>query len=573
MRPGKKSPESLRSPLQGRVLSSGGPKAWREGFGFAFFLLSLLVLLRYIWGPSAAFIHSDSTDTILWAQASLQAGRSLDPAFHYAGLLPFGANLWYIPMLAAAGLSVKVQLWGLTIFLLLFAASIYFFFRALPLSRGQAAAASAVSLLFFSGSDKLREIFWGHVIYYSLGLFFLALGLGLIFRIRQKEAKQCIPCYLLLSLLCVGAGTDGVQMAAVFFLPLAAGLVLELLLSEDRAEFLRLRDKNVVLLISLTGGTAIGFIVLSVMRRGGVRAGYADAYSSWSNSAEWTEHFLKIIPDFFNLTGASVHNEYIHMVSPRSFGLMLLIFSALLILFLPLAGLFFYRKIRNQNTKLLLLVHTVNAGIILFLYIFGKLGAANWRLIPLLGSGLWAAIALCFELLRTPSARELRGDAARRLKPRERPAFRAGFLLLLVLGLTALVNVFHVLTIRPEDAPNYEQRQTDLAFMEEHDLNYGFATFWNANVYTLLSDEEVRVRDITADEKGIKMRPYQNRDSWFEKQDGIAHYFLLLTDKEFGELRQSPEWPELEAILLSEARAGRHNFLIFDEALLPHLQS
>ncbi len=57
-------------------------------------------------------------------------------------------------------------------------------------------ASIALILLTVSSSDKLREIFWGHIIYYSLGMLFLFAGLALAFltlRSLDGMAEDNIP--------------------------------------------------------------------------------------------------------------------------------------------------------------------------------------------------------------------------------------------------------------------------------------------------------------------------------------------------------------------------------------------
>lgn len=536
-----------------------------EILGFGLLILALGTILYYIWGPSAAFIHSDSTDTIIWARSSLEAGRMFDPDFSYAALLPFGANLWYMPLLAAGGYTLKVQLWGLTVFLLLFAGAIYFMFRGLPWTRGGSAAAAGLSLLLFSGSEKLREIFWGHVIYYSLGLLFLALGLGLLFRIRGRADKRLL-FLILLGLLAAGAMTDGVQIAAVWLLPLLGGLFFELLASDGFEEWDLLWRRNAAHMLFLILCSIPGALLLLIMRRGGIQAGYAEAYSQWSKSADWAEHFRKIVPDFLNLAGAELRDGSVHMVSIRSIALMLLIVFSLIILFYPWISLFRWRRIKSENTRLLLLVHAVNSFLILFLYVFGKLAAANWRLIPLMGTGLWTSLALLGD--EVCEAYRKKSGRGRLLWAKPGPRFAALALALLLMA--SAVPWYRMVSLKPDHIKDFSREQ-NIAFMEKENLEYGFGTFWNANVYELLTDGRIKIRDINVNENGVSRRIYQNKASWFEPQDGIDTYFLLLSDGEYQKLLESREWPSLEPLMQREETIGNFHFLIFGSELLAHL--
>ena len=141
-----------------------------------FMLAALAVVIYFIIGPMEGYIHSDFTDTIYWANASLESGKVFDPEFRYAGLLPFSANLWFIPLIARFGVSMTAQVVGMVIFALVFAASLYFMCRSLEWSRSRSALTVGITALILSLSEKLREIMWGHVIYYSLILVLLFVG-------------------------------------------------------------------------------------------------------------------------------------------------------------------------------------------------------------------------------------------------------------------------------------------------------------------------------------------------------------------------------------------------------------
>lgn len=157
--------------------------------GWLVLFFALAVVSYYILGPSRGFLTADCTDTIVWAQASLDAGRVFNPDFSYAALLPFGAGIWYVPLIWLFGYNLAVQLAGLLIFLALLTAALLFFFHEAGLSFPRTCGLTAATLLLLSASDKLREIFWGHVIYYSLSLLLLLVGAALLLRLEKLAAR------------------------------------------------------------------------------------------------------------------------------------------------------------------------------------------------------------------------------------------------------------------------------------------------------------------------------------------------------------------------------------------------
>jgi hypothetical protein len=104
------------------------------------------------------------------------------------------------------------------------------------------------------------------------------------------------------------------------------------------------------------------------------------------------------------------------------------------------------------------------------------------------------------------------------------------------------------------------------AFLEEHQLEYGFADFWHAQAITVLSDNEVRTRCIEITTDGIKTRTYQNDRKWFDDQPGVDRYFLLLTKSEYGGITLLPKWTTLEPLVdeVLEAETG-HIVVVFRE--------
>lgn len=98
-------------------------------------LLAAAAVGYYILFPGWGYFHSDCTDTILWAQASYDAGALFNPDFEYACLLPFGGQLLMLPFIGLFGVSTTTHAIGMLLFLLLFTASLLLLGRALKWTR------------------------------------------------------------------------------------------------------------------------------------------------------------------------------------------------------------------------------------------------------------------------------------------------------------------------------------------------------------------------------------------------------------------------------------------------------
>ena len=80
---------------------------------FILFVVTVIASLYYIIILSKSEFHSDCTDTIMWANASYEAGSIYDPNFKYACFLPFGTNILMYPFIGITGLSLKTHIIGI----------------------------------------------------------------------------------------------------------------------------------------------------------------------------------------------------------------------------------------------------------------------------------------------------------------------------------------------------------------------------------------------------------------------------------------------------------------------------
>lgn len=110
--------------------------------------------------------------------------------FYYACLLPFGGQLLMVPFVAIFGVSMTAQLCGMVLFAICFGLALAFLLRSMNFSYKWSVFGVSALFLIVSISEKLREIFWCHIIYYSLGLLFVMVGLGLVLRVLNCENQK-----------------------------------------------------------------------------------------------------------------------------------------------------------------------------------------------------------------------------------------------------------------------------------------------------------------------------------------------------------------------------------------------
>ena len=172
------------------------------------------------------------------------------------------------------------------------------------------------------------------------------------------------------------------------------------------------------------------------------------------------------------------------------------------------------------------------SAVTMFGWICGYLSTANWRLTSMAGTAVIATIAaLRFFVLQ----RE------------EKSGLISARLASVVAVFLALLTLLNFNTIRKMPI-NYGQNNTLhylTAKLEQEGLEYGYATFWRSQAITLLSDSKVKTRMIRADSNnGVWTDFYQNCYSWYEDQDGVDRYFVLLSDAERNNALHFDEWLE-----------------------------
>lgn len=484
-------------------------------------LLGIGTLLYYIIGPARGYMTSDTTDSLRWAYATYESGRLISGDFFYAAILPFGGNLIFLPFIAMFGYSMTSQILGLVTFVLLLAAALWYMARGLGLDLIPSASLTSIFLLIMSSSGKLREIMWEHIFYYNLGLLFFCLGFGLAARIVREGGllrtggRGGWRDYVNIALLLVFAflaATDGLQTLVCFTLPLFFGLFIERFL-DARDNLLSSGNMAMLTLLALlTAASAAGFMAIGPIR-GDASAGYADAYSTWSAMSSWTGNSLGFMNNYFSLLGVSVEAGDT-LVSLPSIINIIGIAGGLLLLTLPLILLLGYKKIANGRIKMILIGHMAVSAFILFAVIFGKLGGANWRLIPMLGTSVILSFITGVELIGR------RGVAA-----------RIGSLVVAFLVLLAAIPALSIWSM-PADYGRDNSWHTAADVLEERGLKYGYANFWWAESVSMFSDGKVQIANIGEGQPQPVRYNYQLPRSAFDDKPDAEHYFLMLTEAE-----------------------------------------
>ncbi len=502
------------------------------------FAYAAYVAIYYIFFTSQGEFHADCTDTIMWANASHESGSVFDPDFIYACFLPFGINLIMQPLISIFDVSLTTHHLGMFAFFLLLTVFLLLTLKEMKFDIRYSLIGVAVFIALTFSSPKMREIFWGHTIYYTLGILFIAIGCFLYFRLMNLGEKLSdnelinkknirIHYFVTLAVLCIFimlTATDGISALSIFALPFLAGIFAEQLVN-SRSNLISKKSMQTYIILGIffvmvfLGGKILAYF------QGDMIAGYADAYSHFSEMGKWVENFHTIAMSWLKLFGVQGLTDK-KMSDPEGIVNMIRIIAAGVVAAIPVIATCFYAKYKHNNKgkamRIFIWLHWAASALVMSGVIFGLLSGAEWRLVPMLGTAVILSIMFVLYVITENMS-----------------ASRVGILLSIPVIALSFMNLKDV-----SDMPSDNYKDNILFAisdcLQDNGLTYGYATFWNANSITVISGSKVKCRDVTND--SLSKRLYQSSSKWYDEQEGQDEYFLLLSDGEYNDL-QEYIWP------------------------------
>lgn len=503
-------------------------------------ILSVGMVLYYIVFISKGYYHADCTDTITWAEAIIDGKALMNKDFYYACLLPFGGQLLMLPFVAVFGVGMTAQLCGMVMFAVCFAAAIVFMLKSMDMGYKGCVAGVSSMFMILSISEKLREIFWCHIIYYSLGLIFLMVGMGLAIRVLKSDKRKYVFLLTVWTILC---SMNGIQSLTIYGMPVLAALVANIFFDVKTPVLSKKNEKKYIIISILVFSILIG-ILLGKIVNGNIIAGYQNGYSTFSNQDEWLDNFLSIVPQWFKLFGIEA-DDGIMLYSSEGIIILLKAVCSLIILGVPVVMMFMYKRFEATAYRLMILTHGFMTGLILSGWIFGSLNTACWRLSPIIGT----SVILCVMFARWIYANKI--------------GKRISAVIIVPLAVLILISAMDIVKINNTQSVSNKNLEELISVLDENNLHYGYGTFWNANSITLLSDNDIKVRCIAVDDEGARPRMYQTNINWY-KGDLYEEYFILLGSEEYFKYRYSSGYAEP----VKEIKHDDYYILVYDYNIL-----
>lgn len=494
-----------------------------EYFCVGYFIITFILIGYYILFPAKGMYHSDTTDTIMWAQVALESGSMFDKDFHYACVTPFGGYIFMLPYVAIFGFGLKAHALGMLTFFIAFIAALYIMLKKLDCNNNKCCVITATVVLLISGSTKLREIFWDHIIHYSLNIFFALIGLSLIFSMidkierGDKPRKKYIISAVFLFIWCFFTSLNQSITLLMFILPLLCAYVVERLLSNERAKTAYEYYGNLLVPVIIAVASVLGWLVCNGIIDG-YDAWYQNEYSIFSSISDWGGNLFGFYIDWYTLFGVDILGMQEIVTIYGVFDL-LIVAVATVIFVVPIVMLCNYKKFKSRKMRILLLFHFSLFMFIMVLYFVGRISTVNWRISPIMFTSVLITV---IGLAQLPKGSQYKSIAN------------------LIAVPVAIIAVFNGTDLMLPH--NYGQNSGYFAVAEELEnfeqnygvkLEYGYATYWNSLIVSLINSEEIPIRNINIYTEEYRIYEYQIYDRWFEDQPDVENYFVLVTKDEY----------------------------------------
>lgn len=473
---------------------------------------NIIFLTRYNFEADSAFY-------VILAQEQIRTG-SLFPEgmFYSTGMFILTPNLLVIPFLFLTENLVLAR--QLAILLLWF--FIYFIiYKVFVVKRerniiGFILASSLFSILYVDASVVSMHFYQGaYVTYIIFQLLFLALMNKII-----VGNSYTYKSFLGILLLYVAANLGDIRNLLIWGIPgiIAYVIYIYLINGQQILETKKMLCDQKLLRI-LFDGTLLAFIVCLVVTRifgtGGSMGGM-----SIVPAKDFGRSLYAIITGLFNLYGNSYEASLF-----SSGGIMKVInfFIAIFINFLlPVFSIKIINKVRSESSRFIVIFSLISTFIYLLVVFFtGSAIVEDRYLIPVYNNNilLFAAIGSYF------------------LDNHFKKYLTAG--LCFVLLYVFLSNFFYLGcqkdSLLHQKFGTFAQGVEGVTdFLEENGLKYGYATFFNAEEYSVLSDNKVLVHGVLFNEKEIMPYNWLTSSRFYEPDFYTGKTFLMISDTELN---------------------------------------
>ena len=483
-----------------------------------------------------AFFHSDSAFYVQLALEQIRSGKLFPPGMSYSTVLFVRSpNLLLIPILKVVkDWMLAREIMVIVMWMILILAVFYCF---MPKKDRNLMAAVITCMLLMNPyqtadvANETTDMLFFQGAYVTI-FFDIVMALGIMHRIilLDEKDKKGYKVFLeaLLAVVLFFPLLGSMRQDMILTLPLAAAILIFYFLEYDQKLSQVLRSRRcmitVILIMVVVVAGYLCYHRLSVMYWDESKGSYLkmDKYTGlWHSIGQFVNNLTMIFGNvegavFLSFPGLSKFVNY---------------FAALVLVFvIPAVALVRYNKHGNRFTRFLIIYSWVSNLLVAGVFIACNQWAPRYLL------SIYLDDILLFALLLSEY-----------MKKRERlTAVCAGLLIVMYCAFCHVYFWGHY-----KDKIGVDPSEELVSFLDEHDLHYGYASFWNASVNSVLSSGKVIVlptRDYDA-ENG-KRKPYNPsdyrrwliNDRWYDPATHPGKSFVLLKNYAENDEKSREQW-------------------------------
>ena len=523
----KKKPVEKKKKMAVKPAEKWGPGKSGERLLLACMIALFASVCGIIFLFTKAFFHSDSAFYVQLALEQIKSGKIFPPGMCYSTVLFVRSpNLLLIPILKIVkDWMLAREIMVVVMWIILILATMYCFMP--KKDKNLAAAVIACMLLMnpYQTADVANEttdmlFFQGA---YVTIFFDIVMALGIMHRIILLDEKDN-PRYkafleILLAVVLFFPLLGSIRQDMILTLPLAASILIFYFLEYDQKLSKVLKSRRcmftVILIMVVVVAAFICYRRLSVMYWDDSKGSYLkmDKYSGlWYSIGQFVNNMTMI---FGNVEGA------VFLSFPGLSKFVNYFVALILVYVIPTVALVRYNKHGNRFTRFLIIYSWVSNLLVAGVFIACNQWAPRYLLSIYLDDILLFAVLL-----------------SEYMKKRERmTAVCAGLLIVMYCAFCHVYFWGHY-----KDKIGVDPSEELVSFLDEHDLHYGYGSFWNASVNSVLSNGKVIVLPTRDNEaEGGKRKAYNPSDyrrwllneRWYDPAAHPGKCFVLL--KNFAE--------------------------------------
>ncbi|MBE5894446.1 MAG: hypothetical protein E7285_02125 [Lachnospiraceae bacterium] len=456
---------------------------WINIVSAVFFIFSLFCCMYYIWSDFFVLeTNTDVLDNLMWAQASVESGKLINLDYTYPYFIPLGGHLLMVPFVKIFGLGIFSARLGMTIFSVVMTIVMVLFFRTFLTKWYLSLVCTGCMLLSMLSTEKIREMFFGHVLHYSLAILLWMLSIILIDyfdKYKKKDEKKTKMIIGLLTIHFWVVGIEGMTVTLFAGIPWIGFIILKFLFSEKTISKYSKWDKKAIicscigLILGIVTYKKISYGIVTTYEQGFMEY---DLYKNWVKNIElFFSQWVYLWLDIF-----SYNDVYVEILSLN--GIVYLVKNAMMLMTLlfAISTFFVYHKFEKEIEKKIIISYWVLSLATIYFYVFGKIGVHSWRMLPFWFGTIIVSIMVVKVLVLNKYFVKLK---------------RVAIVVILIMLCNSGLNGLLVLNRNIDTNSTWFGEGTMIDILKENNLTEGYVIdYWMGNSITVLTNEEIRVR-------------------------------------------------------------------------------